>query len=271
MASPIQTFKDNIRPANLMIQMYSLLDTNDQIESDGELVNTLRGIVQASADEELLLVYIEIFLGLVRQGADIPRATLKRRTLAHLLRQSVVAACTGLDTYLPALLRTNLPLVIKALGRDFVSTEDESVQEYLGKLVFSLDEVMRLLDDPNSAEYISNKIINLTNFSYLSTHKGVHVTARFLGILKPWEMISKYLNRDKKELMTILNDTVRRRNDIVHRADRSQDDPDGDQQEITFAWAKQSIDTIEHICLALDAIVSERMKDLNLVLDERSS
>jgi hypothetical protein len=84
-------------------------------------------------------------------------------------------------------------------------------------------------------------------------------------------MISKYLNRDKKELMTILNDTVRRRNDIVHRADRNQDDPDGDQQEITFAWAKQSIDTIEHICLALDAIVSERMKELNLVIDERSS
>ena len=269
MTSPIQTFKENIRPAKLLLQVYSLLDTNDNIVSDGDLVEILRGVVQANTEEELLLVYNEIFLGLVRQGAEIPRASLRRGTLAHLLRQAVVAACTGLDTYLPALLRADLPIVITAQGRGFVSSEDETVNEYLSNLTFSLDEVLRLNEDPNSAEYIANKILNLTNFSYLSTHKGIHVTARFLGIEKPWEMISKQLNRDRKELMTIVNETVKRRNDIVHRADHDQNDPQGEQQEITFAWAKQSVDTIENICLALDEIVGKRMKELQAIINAR--
>jgi len=269
MPSPIQTFKDNIRPANLMLQVYSLLDTNDHVVSEGEMIAKLRGIVQANEDEELMLVYNEIFLGLVRQGAELPKATLRRATLVHLLRQSVVAACTGLDTYLPTLLRTNLPTVIQALGRAFVSIEDETIQEYLGSLSFSLDEVLRLSNDPNAPEYIANKILTLTNFSYLSTHKGVHVVARFLGIEKPWEAISQHLNRDRKELMTVLNNTVRRRNDIVHRADRSQEDPDGMQQEITYAWAKQSVNTVEHICLALDEIVQVKMNELQAVINAR--
>ena len=84
MTSPIQTFKENIRPAKLLLQVYSLLDTNDNIVSDGDLVEILRGVVQANTEEELLLVYNEIFLGLVRQGAEIPRASLRRGTLAHL-------------------------------------------------------------------------------------------------------------------------------------------------------------------------------------------
>jgi len=269
MTSPIQTFKDNVRPAKLMLQVYSLLDTNDHIESEGELVNTLREIVQASADEELLLVYNEIFLGLVREGAEIPKATLRRGTLVHLLRQAVVASCTGLDTYLPALLRTNLPLVIQAIGRDFVPRDDNGVGEYLKGLTFSLDETMRLLDDPNAADYISNKILGLTNFSYLSSRKGVHVTARLLGLPKPWEQVANHLSHDRKELMNVLDETVRRRNDIIHRADRSQDNPDGNQQEITFAWAKQSVDTIEHICLAVDDLVGERIDEFQAMINIR--
>ncbi len=45
MPSPIQTFKENIRPAKLLLQVYSLLDTNDNIVSDGDLVEILRGVV----------------------------------------------------------------------------------------------------------------------------------------------------------------------------------------------------------------------------------
>lgn len=269
MSSPIQTFKENIRPAKLLLQVYSLLDTNDNIVSEGDLVDVLRGVVQANTDEELLLVYNEIFLGLVRQGAEIPRASLRRGTLAHLLRQAVVAACTGLDTYLPALLQENLPLVIQAVGRDFFPREDQGISDYFQDLTFSLDEILRLLDDPNSSNYISNKIFGKINYSYLSSRKGIHITGRLLGLPHPWEQISEKLNRDSKELKKVLDDTVTRRNDIIHRADRNQDKPNGEQQEITFAWAKQSVDTVENICLALDEIVEKRMKELQAIINAR--
>jgi hypothetical protein len=262
MQSPRQIFEDNIRPAELLLRVYRLFDTDDKFLIEGEMVDALRKVVGADNKEDLMLIYNEVFLGLIREKAQMTHSTLKRISLAHLLRQAVVASCTGLDTYLPALLRVNLPVAIRALGRDFVPRDDQGVSEYFEDLKFSLDETMRLLGDPNAAEYIANKVLGLANFSYLSSRKGVHVVGKLLGLPKPWEQIAEHLERERKELMTILDDTVRRRNDIVHRADRRQDDPQGEPQKITYSWTLQSVDTINHICLALDELVANRNKEL---------
>ncbi len=262
MLSPRQTFEDNLRPAELLLRLYRLLDCDDHILTEGDLVTALRRVVQASATEDLMVVYNQIFLGLVRERADMPRITLRRATLANLLRQSIVISCTALDTFLPSLWRAYLPTVIRAVGRAFVPVGDNAVNDFFKDLTFSLDETMRLMNDPNAADYISQKILNLTNFKYLSTRKGIHVTGRLLGLGNPWNQVMAHLQLDveKKELMDTLERTVTRRNDIVHRADRSQDHPDGPQQDITFATAMQSVDTIKHICLALDEIIAEQMK-----------
>jgi len=266
--SPRQTFDDNMRPAILLLRVYRLLDSNDNILTEGELLNALRGIVQASVDEDLMLIYNEIFLGLVREGAQMPVSTLRQATLCHLLRQAVVASCTALETYLPALLRTNLPVMIRVRGRDFVPPSDQTLRDYFSDLQFSLDETLRLVADENAPEYISNKILRLANFKYLSSRKGVHVVGALLGLRKPWDEIAAHLTRDKKELMKTLDDMVHRRNDIVHRADRSQSDPGGEAQDITFAWTQQAVDTIGHICLALDELVAQRVAEMQALLGE---
>jgi hypothetical protein len=64
----------------------------------------------------------------------------------------------------------------------------------------------------------------------------------------------------------LLEDTVRRRNDIVHRADRSQSDTGGEPQTITFAWTQQAVDTINHICLALDELVAARIAQIRAMI-----
>jgi len=266
MLSPKQTFLDNMRPAQLLLQVYGLLESSDNLMVQGDLLAALRNIVGAPAGEDLMLIYNEIFLGLVRERAQMPRSTFRQATLCHLLRQAVVASCTALETYLPALLRTNLPVMIRARGRDFVQRGDKTLMDYFGDLQFSLDETLRLLGDKNAAEYISNKILGLANFKYLGSRKGIHVVGALLGLVAPWDQIAAHLNRDKKELMKTLDDTVRRRNDIVHRADRCQDEPSGDQQPITFAWTQQAVDTVNHACLALDELVSAQVTETQAIL-----
>jgi hypothetical protein len=268
--SPRQTFEDNMRPAELLLRVYRLLDSNDNILTQGQLMDALRGVVQASAEEDMMLVYNELFLGLVRERAQLPRSTLRQTTLCHLLRQAVVASCTALETYLPALLRANLPVIIRARGRDFVPRGDPTFEEYFADLQFNLDEMLRLLGDENAPVYISNKIMGLANFKYLSSRKGIHVVGVLLGLAdpKPWEAIAVHLNRDRKELMNILEDTVRRRNDIVHRADRLQTDPGGEAQTIAYAWTQQAVDTIKHICLALDELVANQVTRLQTLIGE---
>lgn len=261
--SPRQTFEDNIRPAELLLRVYRLLDSNDEIATEGELLENLRNVVQASAEEDLMLIYNEIFLGLVRERAQLPRSTLRQATLCHLLRQAVVASCTALETYLPALLRKNLPVMIRARGRDFFPRGDSTVQSYLSDLTFSLDDTLRLLGDENAPNYIADRILGLANFKYLSSRKGIHVVGAMLGLSSPWNEIADHLNRDKRSMMDILDDTVHRRNDIVHRADRPQTDPGGEPQQITFAWTQQAVDTIRHICLALDELVAARVEEIS--------
>ncbi|MCI0698476.1 hypothetical protein L0337_41570 [candidate division KSB1 bacterium] len=260
MISPRQALEDNIHPAELLLRVYRLLE-NDTVQTKGDLVKSLRSIVKADADEELMLIYNEIFLGLIRERAQIPASTLKRSGLCNLLRQAVVVACTALDAYLPAVLRLNLPIVIKAKGRDFFP-QDEELRDYFKELTFDLAETLRLLGDPDAPLYIANKILGLTSFKYLSSRKGIHAVGSLLSLEKPWYLIAEKLQRDRKELMNIIDETTRRRNDIVHRADRLQADPGGEMQEISYAWAKQVVDTITHVCLALDELISMRMAQL---------
>ncbi len=264
--SPRQTFEDNMRPAQLLLHVYRLLDSNDTILSAGNQVDALRSLVKANAGEELMLIYNEIFLGLVRERAHVHRSDLRQAALCNLLRQAVVCSCTALETYLPALLRTNLPVVIRVRGRNFVPQDDSAVLDYLKPLQFSLDEMLRLLSDENAPEYIANRILGMIDYSYLSSRKGVHVVGSLLGLAKPWDEIAEHLKRDKKELMTVLEDTVTRRNNIVHRADRPQSNPGGDQQAIAYSWTQQAVDAIGHICLAVDELVTERIAQIQALV-----
>jgi hypothetical protein len=258
MRSPRQIFEDNIRPADLLLRVYRLLNTDDRLIERGELVDALRSIINASENEGLMVINNEIFLGLVREAAEIPTSTLRRSSLSHFLRQGVVASCTALETYLPAMMKSNLPVVIRAMGRDFrhfIPEDDKAFKEKFKTLTFSLEETLRILADPIAPEMIANKIIGYIDFSYLSGSKGVHIVGKLLGLPRPIPQIAERLNRGPEELERILNDTIQRRNDIVHRADYNKESA----QEITYAWALHAIDSIRHICITLDELVGERM------------
>src|SRR5260370_14428798 len=108
MLSPRQIFEDNIRPADLMLKVFRLLE-HDAPNTEADLHRALRDLVKADKDEGLMVIYNEIFLGLIRERAEIPPASIKRGALSNLLRQAVVTACTALKTYLTTLLRIQLP------------------------------------------------------------------------------------------------------------------------------------------------------------------
>src|SRR3954447_23572782 len=147
MLSPRQLFEDNVRPAELLLKVYRLLE-NDTPKTEGDLVRSLRELVKADRDEGLMVIYNEIFLGLIRERAEVPPASIKRSALCNLLRQAVVTACTALETYLPTLLRSQLPEVIKLRGREFVP-RDKEIAEQFENLTFSLEDTVRLNANPD--------------------------------------------------------------------------------------------------------------------------
>lgn len=259
MLTPRQMLEDNIRPADLLLKVYRLLE-HDAPTTEAELVRSLRDIVKAGEEESLLIISNGIFLGLIRELAEVPPASLKRSALCNLLRQAVVTACTALETYLPALLRNQLPEVISLRGRDFVP-KDKEIGEQFKNLTFTLEDTVRLNANPDSL-FIANKMTSFLNFTYLSGKRGVHVTGVLLALENPWKGIADQLGRQEEELKKTLDTAVKRRNDIVHRADRAQDDPSGGAQEIGYAWTKQAVETVRIVCLGLDELVTSRLKEL---------
>ena len=260
MLSPRQIFEDNIRPADLLLKVFRLLE-HEAPNTEGDLVVALRKLAQAEIDESLWVISNGLILGLIRERAEVLPTSIKRSALCNLLRQAVVTASTALETYLPILLRDNLPEVIRLRGRDFVPKKDEEIKNQFKNLTFALDEVVRLLIDPDPL-FVANKMISSLNFSYLSGKRGIHVTGALLALDNPWTLIAHQLGRTEDEIKKTLDATVKRRNDIVHRADRSQDDPAGSAQEIGFPWAKQAVETIRVVGLALDDLVTTRLKEL---------
>jgi hypothetical protein len=260
MLSPRHIFEDNIRPADLLLKVFRLLE-HEKPNTESQLHDSLRSLVKADHEETLTVIYNEIFLGLIRERAEVPASSIKHSALCNLLRQAVVTASTALETYLPMLLRDHLPEVIRLRGRDFVPKKDEEIKNQFKSLTFSLDEAVRLLVDPDPL-FIANKLISSLSFSYLSGKRGIHVTGVLLSLDNPWGQIAAQLGRAEDEIKKTLDTTVKRRNDIVHRADRAQDDPAGSAQEIGFPWAKQAVETIRVVCLALDDLVVARIKEL---------
>lgn len=260
MLSPRQIFEDNIRPADLLLKVYRLLE-HDAPNTEEALLSSLRQLVKAEADESLLVISNGIFLGLIRELAEVPPSAIKRSALCNLLRQSVVTASTALETYLPILLRETLPEVIHSRGRGFVPKGDEAFKNQFKELKFDLDEAVRILVDPDPL-FVANKMISSLNFSYLNGRRGIHITGVLLALDNPWQQIAGKLGREESEVKKTLDATVKRRNDIVHRADRSQDDPSGSAQEIGYPWARQAVETIRVVCLALDDLVMAQLKEL---------
>lgn len=99
--------------------------------------------------------------------------------------------------------------------------------------------------------------------SYCCKSFDIYTAATLLTIKDAWNKISDRLGQDIESLKNRVDDTVDRRNDIVHRADRGRKRPDAETaQEITYSWSNHSVMTIKSVCIALDELVNERIQDL---------
>jgi hypothetical protein len=259
MLSPRQIFEDNIRPADLLLKVFRLLE-HDAPNTEAELHRALRDLVKADKDEGLTVIYNEVFLGLIRERAEVPPKLIRKSALSNLLRQAVVIACTGLETYLPSVMNAHFEELIRIKGRAFVNIADKELKAHLEGVKFELPDVLRLLADRDTL-FVANKV-RLFLETNLSGRRGVHVVGVMFGVTEPLAIIASQLGKKASDLGKILDDIVARRNDIVHRADRNKLNMTGDPQPITLGFAMQTVDSIRHVIVCLDEMIQDQMREL---------
>jgi hypothetical protein len=263
MPSPLTDFEQNFRSADTLLKVYRLFESPDGPHSQHNLMERVRELLMANQEEELILLINELFLGVVRENADVKPSVFKRDNLCMLLRQAVVAACSALDVYFPALLREHLPLIIQVKQRNFIPS-DKSVKDFLKGFHLNLEETLRVLNDPGPEIVLGDMLVEHLKGKTLSNSQGVEVTLLFLGVDDPWDRIAYRLGQSKDPLMRQFNSLVARRNDIVHRGDRPARDPNGPTQDIQFSWTYSHVQVSRSVVQAADELVKEQIGQLEV-------
>jgi hypothetical protein len=255
--TPKQVFEDSFRMAELLLHVYRLLE-NDGLKTEGAMVTALRGLLNAEQDEQIQLVVNAIFLGCIRESANVPGGQLRPQSLHNLLRQAVVSGCTAYETYLSALLAEHVLTVIEVRQQDFFPT-DRDVVQYFDGLSLGINEAFRLLNQGDRAVFLRNKIVTFVQKKNLGSVAGLKTVGLLLDIRSPWDSLAAHLHKERKDLTKTVSDAIERRNAIVHKADRNLEVENLEKQPIAFAWTQQAVDTIKHVCLGFDEMVTSRM------------
>lgn len=258
-------FEAHYKSADVLIRVYRLLKSDDGPNTDDALLMRCRDLLDCAADEALILLLNELFLGIVRERAALPVGFFRKESLDLLLRQAVVAACSALDIFVPHLLETHLPTVVRIRQRNFMPPNDNAVKDLFRDFHLSLDEVWPLAEESSMEgrwDMISKRILDYCQRKTLSNDTSIAAVLALLGVDKPWERIAQRAGEKEGTLRERLKKAVTRRNDIVHRADRPAREPHGAITPIDLAWTQNNVGAINTIALACYEMARDRVNDL---------
>lgn len=261
---PIEVFNDSFRIAELMLHLHLLLE-NDGLQTEGDIVTQIRSVLGAAEDEQLQLLLNPIFLGCIREQAGVPTSTMRPLSLANLLRQAIISACTAYETYLSAALKQHIFTVIEVRQDEFFPTEPEAAKYFEG-LSLSIGECFRLLNRRESPVLLGTKLLTYVQSRNLGSVAGLKTIGLLLGLDDPWNRVAEKLDRDVKDIRKVVASCIQRRNDIVHKGDRRLEEGSTEKQPIAYAWTRQAVDTIGHACLAFDEIMAAKMQEFQELL-----
>lgn len=259
MSIPLTDFQTHLRAAQMMLKVHHILATPNGPVLQDVIMGEIRALLMADDNEDILLIKSDIFLGAIRDLAGIQASDLRRESLNMLLRQAIVAACSAMDVYYPALLRTHLPTVIAIKQRN-TWPPDKQAAGFLRDLRLKPEQVLRIMYEPEPVRVFSELLFEQIKDQTLSNLNGVIATLQLLGIEEPQKMLSEHLQMRTDLMNNQFEKLVSRRNDIVHRADRSKQNPSGPMQAITFAAADNYVNFASSIVHASDALVESQIQ-----------
>lgn len=259
-------FEAHFRSSDVLLRVYRLLEADPGPTQNHQMISQFRTLIEGAPDEELILLLNELFVGIVRERADVRLSFFRKDNLDLLLRQSVVAACSALDVFVPHLMQSHLPEVIRVRQRNFLPNNGD-VRNLFADFRLKLEDIWPLVEEPDvEARWgmLTRRILDYCGNKALSNEAAITATLALLGVERPWVQIASRAGEPEAALREKLKRVVSRRNDIVHRADRSRTDPNGDAQPIDFVWTQNHVGVIRTVALACHELAREQMRQLTV-------
>lgn len=203
----------------------------------------------------------------IKATIPLPSCLLADGGVAFLLRQSVLVACTALESYFWDVLRENALTVIRAKGR--------KADDTLKDITISLDDYLSLegYEDPDVR--LQQIILNRFKRGTLYDLDKIDEIAGILNVKDFWTPVSAQTGIPTKELRTRLGNLIQRRNEITHRADRPDENTKSDEidshglRTMTYAWAATHVMTAKSVVAASSDVFKNAIVPLEAIISAR--
>lgn len=265
--TPREFFETRYRSVEVLLRVYRLLESSDEGEpfDNAVLLQKVRDVIASPEDEKLILIMNHIFMGIVREQAELSPAFFRRENLRLLLRQAIVAACSALDVLLPALLDYYLPQMMTVLGTTYVP-HDAETRAFFNSFRLKLDDLWIFIEEPERERRLGlgvERILAYCKDQALANERGIAATLSLLTIEKPWPSIAAIAGEKESALRERIRRAVARRNNIIHRADRVEDNVMGPLAPIDYVWTLNHVTAIQTVALACCTLAQNRLLSIS--------
>lgn len=262
--NPRDTFESHFRSADVLLRVYRLLESDIGPNQSHDMLSKARILLDCRDDEELIVLFNQLFVGIVRERADLGQKFFRKDNLDLLLRQAVVAGCSALDVFVPSLLEAYLPKMVLVRQRNFIPNDGE-VKNLFRDFRFKLEDLWPLVEEESTNErwnMVTRRVLDYCKDRTLSNDSGIASSLALLGVEQPWACIADRAGEKEQTLRDRLRRVVGRRNDIVHRGDRPSTDPNGNAVGIDFVWTQNHVGAIQTVALACFDLAEAKAQEL---------
>ena len=203
----------------------------------------------------------------IKATIPLPSCLLADGGVRFLLRQSVLVACTALESFFWDVLRENALTVIRAKGR--------KADDTLKDITISLDDYLSLegYEDPDVR--LQQIILNRFERGTLYDLDKIDEIAGILTVKDFWTPVSAQTGIPANELRTRLSNLIQRRNEITHRADRPDNKTKPEEidshalRAMTYPWAATHVMTAKSVVAASSEVFKKAIAQMEGILAAR--
>ena len=202
----------NFAVAEQLVQLYQLFSGLHELEPEADLRLVVCRRLGLAENAAIRHVENEHLLVCARAAAPIPPGLVIEGGIDFLLRQSIIVACTALESFFWDSLRENVLIVVKARRRG----ADRSIRD----ITLTLDDYLSIETFADPDERLRQIILRNFERGALYDSASMEKIASVLTVAGFWDEVGNRCGRSPGDLRRDLDELIARRNQIAHRADR---------------------------------------------------
>ncbi len=217
MVAPIETFEYAQTRAEHFLVLYRILHDTRRRKVRNDWADNFRNLMHWPKAEDFKRIDGENSILILRQELGISRKDFQHDYVSELLRRSLAFSISAMDLFFHD--------SVVSRSWNLLRNAEEDIPKELKKLSLSIVVTKRVIEqlknNPSSrpSGRIKKELQTILHEQTFQSSNGIKKAFDMLGVQDCWTKVSTEMGMDKAAMLKLLNESVKRRNKIVHEAD----------------------------------------------------